>query len=186
MVEVVLMPISSPDAKRTRLLAAEGAFLCAALMLSLAESFVFPAGILPIPGAKPGLANAAILMCATTLGRRYALSVSVCRVLLMFFLFGNATSVIYSVSGMIISFIGIALVCKNEKLSFLGKSVISAVLHNFAQILCAAMILSPAAMYLLPWMILAAILTGGISGIILNLTYNAVYKYAKKSFPLSE
>lgn len=174
------MLMSSPDAKKTRYVVAGGAFLCAALMLSLAESLIFPTGILPIPGAKPGFANAAILLCAVMLGRRYALAVSVCRVLLMFFLFGNATSLIYSVSGAVLSFAGIAILYNSQKLSFLGKSVISAILHNIAQVLCAAAILSRAALLLFPWMTLTAILTGGITGILLNLSYNTVYKYAKR------
>lgn len=171
------MRTSSPDGRpagHVRVVAMAGAFLCAALMLSLAESFIFPAGILPIPGAKPGLANAAVMLCACMMGRRYACGVSFARIMLMFFLFGSATSVIYSLAGAALSFAGIALFCQSERLSFLGKSVIAAVLHNVAQAVCAMLILGFPAVMLLPWMILSGVLCGGITGVILNLVYSPI------------
>ena len=170
------MQMSSQAGNRVRRVAYTGAFICAALMLSLAESVVFPTGILPIPGAKPGLANAAILLCAVIMGRRYAASVSFARILLMFFLFGNGTSVIYSLSGAALSFLGIALLCNNRLLSFFGKSIIAAILHNIAQAICAAAILGFSATALIPWMILTATLCGGFTGIILNFLYPILIK----------
>jgi len=172
------MRTSSQDADRTKKLAISSAFLCAALMLSLAEAFVFPAGILPIPGTKLGLANSAVLLCATLMGRRYAAAVSLSRVVLMFFLFGSGTSVIYALSGAVLSFVGIALFCNSTRLSFLGKSVIAAILHNTAQIMCAAFILGQSVLLLFPWMTLSAVLCGSITGILLNLSYGPVKKYA--------
>lgn len=176
------MQTSSPDVNRTKKLALGAAFLCAALMLSLAESFIFPGGILPIPGAKPGLANAAVLLCATLLGYRYSAAVSFGRIILMFFLFGNGTSILYALSGGILSFIGILATAKNTKLSFLGKSVISAILHNTAQVLCASLIIDNTVLYLIPWMIITAVLCGSITGILLNITYEPIFRYYKKAF----
>ena len=168
------MQTSSQVGKKSRRLAVAGAFLCAALMLSLAESVAFPTGILPIPGAKPGLANAAVLMCATLMGLRYAASVSAARVILMFFLFGSATSVIYSLAGAAVSFVGIALLCNNGSLSFFGKSIIAAILHNLAQLCCAMLIIGPHAAVLVPWMILSGVLCGGFTGLIINLCFAPV------------
>lgn len=170
------MQTSSQGANHVRRIVYAGAFLCAALMLSLAESIVFPTGILPIPGAKPGLANAAILLCAVIMGRRYAAAVSFARIILMFFLFGNGTSIIYSLSGAALSFLGIALLCRSKQLSFFGKSIIAAILHNIAQAICAALILGFSAVALIPWMILTATLCGGFTGIILNLLYPTLIK----------
>lgn len=175
------MQTSLPDGSRIRRLCAAGAFLCAALMLSLAESIIFPSGLLPIPGAKPGFANAAVLLCAVFLGRRYAGAVSLCRVLLMFLLFGNAASVIYSLSGAFFSFLGICLFCRCPGLSFFGKSVIAAVLHNTAQLFCAVLLFGIPAISLAPWMILAAVFCGGISGTVLNLSYGAVMRVIGRS-----
>lgn len=178
-----MMRTSLQDADRIRRLAASGAFLVATLMLSLAESIAFPAGFLPIPGAKLGLANGAVLLCATVLGPKNAAAVSLCRVLLMFILFGNASSVLYSVSGAVLSFIGIALFCRNRYLSFLGKSVIAAVLHNIAQVGCAALIFGYHILAIAPWMILAAILSGCISGTLLNLSYRPVSRAIEHLIP---
>lgn len=159
---------------RIQRLCAAGAFLCASLMLSFAESILFPAGLLPIPGAKLGLANAAVLLCAVMLGRRYAGAVSLCRVLLMFLLFGNASSVIYSLAGAALSYIGICFFCRCTALSFFGKNVIAATLHNISQLCCAVFVFGIPAVSLASWMILAGVLCGGISGTILNLSYNAI------------
>ena len=178
------MQTSSPDAKKSRVrnLALGGGFLCGALMLTLAESFVFPTGILPIPGTKPGLANAAVLLCSVMISKKYAFSVSIARVILIFFLFGNGTSVIYSTSGAILSFVGIMIFADSANLSFLGKSVISAILHNTAQILCAAMFFSTAVFALFPWMILSATLCGGVTGIVLNFIFPAVNKALPRTY----
>ena len=176
------MSILSQDANKIRRLALSAAFLCAALMLSFAESILFPAGILPVPGAKPGLANAAVLLCATTLGRKYSAAVSFCRVLLMFFLFGNATSIMYSLSGAAVSFVGIILFADSRKMSFLGKSVVCAVLHNIAQLLCASFVVGFPIILLLPWMLISAVICGSVTGIILNLVYEPIYKLSKRFF----
>ena len=160
--------------------AASGAFLFAALALSLAESLAFPVGILPIPGAKPGLANAAVLLCAHLMDKRSAAMVSLCRVILMFFLFGNASSLIYSMSGAALSFVGIILTAGCKSLSFLGKSVIAASLHNTAQTLCAVFIIGAPAAALFPYMLLSAVLCGGITGVLLNFVYKPVRLAAKK------
>ena len=170
------MQTSLQDADRTRRLAYSAAFLCAALMLSLAESILLPTGLFPIPGAKPGLANAAVLLCATLLGRKRAAAVSLARVTLMFILFGTGTSAIYSFSGAALSFIGIALFCNNPQLSFFGKIIIAAVMHNIAQALCAMLIFGLPAAVLIPWMIIAAVICGGFTGLLLNLIYPAITK----------
>ena len=160
--------------------AASGAFLFAALALSYAESLVFPAGILPIPGAKPGLANAAVLLCAQLMGKRTAGMVSLCRVILMFFLFGSASSLIYSLSGAALSFVGIIMVTGCKDLSFLGKSVVAASLHNTAQTLCAIFIMGAPAAALFPYMLLSAVLCGSITGVLLNLIYKPAWRATKK------
>ncbi len=165
------MRISLQGGNNARSVALGGAFLCAALMLSLAESLLFPAGFLPIPGAKLGLANSAVLLCAAMMGRAPALAMSIARVLLMFILFGNGSSALYSLFGALLSFVGIALLIGNTRLSFIGKSVVSAVLHNTAQLICGAMIMGRYVMLLLPAMMLAALLSGLVTGIILNIIY---------------
>lgn len=173
------MQTSLQDAERIRRLAYAAAFLCAALMLSFAESIILPAGILPIPGAKPGLANAAVLLCSVILGRRFAASVSAARVLLMFMLFGTGTSLIYSLSGAALSFLGIALFSYSNVMSFLGKSIIAAILHNTAQALCALFIFGLPAAVLIPWMIVTAVLCGGFTGLLLNFIYPTITKIVR-------
>ena len=170
------MRTSLQGGDRIRRLVYTAAFLCAALMLSLAESILLPTGLFPIPGAKPGLANAAVLLCAVILDRRHAAAVSLARGTLMFILFGTGTSSIYSFSGSTRSFFCVALVSLSTHLSFFGKSIIAAVLHNVAQALCAMLIFGLPAAVLIPWMIVAAVICGGFTGLLLNLIYPTVIK----------
>lgn len=170
------MPTASSGADKLRRLTASAAFLCLSLMLSFTESILYPAGLLPIAGAKLGLANVAVLLCTSVMGRRYGAAVSLSRVLLMFILFGNITSAMYSLSGALLSFIGIALCHSSKRLSFFGKSVISAVLHNTAQVICATVLLGLPAAALLGWMLLVGLLCGGFTGTLLNLSYPTVLK----------
>ncbi len=174
------MPLS--DKSGARGLAYDGAFLCAALMLSFAESVLLPAGILPFPGTKPGLANAAILLCAETRGKARAGAVSLARLLISFFLFGSGTSVLYSLAGAALSFVGILLVCTiRSPFSFLGKSLVCAALHNVGQLLCALLLIGEATVLLMtPWMLIASQICGAFTGIILNLVYTVLFKRNRK------
>ena len=157
------------------------AFLTAALMLSLAEALLLPTGLLPIPGAKPGLANAAVLLCAKMLGRKYAAAVSFARVVLMFFLFGSATSFMYSLAGALCSFILISLILDLKIFSYLGKSMAAAVCHNLAQLFCATLIIGKAVLFLAPYMIISGVICGAFTGFILNLCAPAL----NRAFPIS-
>jgi len=152
------------------------AFLTAALMLSLAEALLLPTGLFPIPGAKPGLANAAVLLCAKMLGRKYAAAVSFARVLLMFFLFGSATSFMYSLSGAICSLILISMILDLSIFSYLGKSMAAAVCHNLAQLICATLIIDKAVLFLAPYMILSGVVCGAFTGFVLNLCSPALIR----------
>ena len=78
-------------------------FITAAMMLSYIES-LFPF-FFGVPGMKLGLANLAVVMALYLYGWREALMVNVLRILLTGLLFGNMFSVLFSLSGALVSFI---------------------------------------------------------------------------------
>ena len=81
------------DAK-TKRLAFDAAFVCLALALSYLESFLPP---FVFPGAKLGLTNIALTVCAYRYFVTDAAAVSFCRILISFLLFGNVTSLLFSI-----------------------------------------------------------------------------------------
>ena len=91
-----------------------------ALILSYIESRI-PAFV-AIPGVKVGLANIAVIFSLYKLGPKEAASISVVRVLLVSFLFGSPISLIYSLTGAVLSF---AVMLLLKKLTPLGEITVS-------------------------------------------------------------
>ena len=86
------------DAKR---IAADGLFLALALVVSYIEVLIpIPVGI---PGVKIGLANAVIMVLLFFTTWQRTLLISVVRILLAGFLFGNPMTIVYSLAGGILS-----------------------------------------------------------------------------------
>ena len=99
------------------------------------------------------------------------------RVILAGLLFGNMFSILYSLSGAILSLIVMILVKKYLKLGVLGVSILGGVFHNIGQLIVAITVVSNYRIgYLFPYLFLSGILTGAIIGIIAN----NVIPYLKK------
>ena len=82
-------------------------------------------------------------------------------------LFGSVVSGLYSAAGAILSLLGMALLKKSGFFGTVGVSVSGAVLHNLGQIGIACFILKTQALvYYLPFLILSAVLSGVVIGII--------------------
>ena len=86
---------------KTKKLVLLSATVAVAMVLSFVESRIPP--IVPLPGVKMGLANIAVIFTLYKFGVKDAIVVSFLRVLLVSMLFGTGVSLIYSVSGAILS-----------------------------------------------------------------------------------
>ena len=149
----------------TRKVVHMGMLIALAMVLSFIESQI-PAFI-AVPGMKLGLANIAIVFALYSLGFREALGVSLIRVVLSAILFGSVVSGLYSAAGAILSLLGMALLRKSGFFGTVGVSVSGAVLHNLGQIGIACFILrTQALVYYLPFLILSAVVSGVVIGII--------------------
>jgi len=151
-----------------------------ALILSYIESRI-PAFI-AIPGIKAGLANIAVIFTLYKLGAKEAALISVIRVLLVSLLFGSPVSLIYSISGAVLSLAAMIILKKLTPLKEVAVSVCGGVMHNIGQIIAASLMLSTNVVgYYLPFLILS----GTIAGIVVGLTSAILIKrvpvgYSKK------
>ena len=154
--------------KRVVRVAENAVFLSVALILSFVESFL-PAAILPLPGFKIGLANLAILSVYYRTERLAdAAVISLCRCLITFLLFGNVTSLLFSICGGAMVIGMLALAGRMRRLSFIGVSVLCAAAHNAGQLLAAVLLTGPAVLAYLPALFAASAFYGAVNGVILN------------------
>lgn len=113
-----------------------------AIMLSLALIFSYVEYLVPIPlgvpGIKLGLANIVIVFALYKMSAKDALILSVLRVVLTMALFGNPAMAMYSLSGSLLSLLGMALLKTAGCFSLTGVSLAGGALHNIAQVLTAA------------------------------------------------
>ena len=152
----------------TRKIARMGLLVALSMILSYVESLI-PAFV-AVPGVKVGLANIVVIFALYTLGPIEALIVSLLRVILSSFLFGSVLSLLYSLSGALLSLSGMILMKKLKIFSTTGVSVTGGVLHNVGQILVACLVLeTDVLLYYLPVLILSGVITGAVIGIIASL-----------------
>lgn len=141
-----------------------------AVFTALALIFSYIEAIIPfnlgVPGVKLGIANIVVVCALYIFGVKEAAGISLIRVFVIGLLFGNAVSLIYSLSGAILS-IAVMIICKRLKLSVIGVSAMGGIFHNVGQLSAAALILnSSAVMYYYPVLFISGIVTGIIIGIV--------------------
>lgn len=150
-----------------------GCLLAFAVICSYVE-FLLPIN-LGIPGIKLGLANVVAVYILYKDGLASAMAVNVARVLLSGLLFGNTMSVVYSLSGAVLSLLVMFFIKKASIFSTVGVSVAGAVFHNIGQLLAALMVIGfTAVMYYLPFLTIAGVITGFLIGLMAGYIINRV------------
>ena len=148
-----------------------------AMILSLVESRI-PAFV-AIPGIKVGLANIAVIFTLYKLGVKEAITVSIIRVLLIAMLFGSAVSLIYSISGAVLSLLTMIVLKKFTPLKEVAISVTGGVMHNVGQIAAASFMLSTnVVVYYLPFLLVS----GTIAGIVVGIASAILIKRVKFNY----
>ena len=118
---------------------------------------------------KLGLANLVIVLALYKMGTGEAYLLSVVRVLLTGFLFGNYFSIIYSLAGGLLSLSVMALLRKNGGFSVMGVSLAGGVFHNIGQLIVAMLVVETFnVIYYVPVLLIAGMLTGLLIGIVSN------------------
>lgn len=119
-----------------------------------------------IPGAKLGLANLVIVIVLYKTDWKEALLLSVVRIILAGFLFGNLFGILYSLAGGILSLAVMALLKRTGAFSVIGVSMAGGVSHNVGQLIMAMLVVETYAVgYYLPVLLIAGLITGTMIGI---------------------
>ena len=141
-----------------------GVFTALALIFSYVELLI-PINF-GIPGAKLGLANLVIIIALYKTDWKEALLLSVVRIVLAGFLFGNLFGILYSLAGGILSLAVMALLKRSGAFSIIGVSMAGGVSHNVGQLIMAMLVVETYAVgYYLPVLLIAGLITGTLIGI---------------------
>lgn len=145
-----------------------------AMVLSFVE-FLLPPIWSAVPGIKVGLPNIVIILIIYKMSFKEAFWVSLIRVLMTSFLFGTALSLIYSLSGAVLSLTVMFVLKKIDRFSIIGVSVAGGVFHNLGQIISAIIVMQTKEIGY--YMIVLAI-TGIIAGIFVGFAGALCLKYS--------
>ncbi|MDO4961747.1 MAG: Gx transporter family protein [Eubacteriales bacterium] len=154
-----------------------------ALCLSMALVLSYVEAIIPmnlgVPGAKLGLPNIMTLLLIYTVGPAEALAVSLMRIVLSGFLFGNLFAILYSGAGFLLSFAAMLLLKKTGIFGMTGVSVVGGIMHNIGQILIAAILTNAGVFAYLPVLIAAGTIAGILIGLVGGIFVGRVLGFIK-------
>ena len=141
-----------------------GVFTALALIFSYVESLIpIQRGI---PGVKLGLANLIIVIALYKMRLSEVFLLSIVRILLSGFLFGNYFSILYSLAGGVLSLAVMALLKKAGDFSVMGISMAGGVSHNVGQLVVAMLVVETFSVgYYLPVLLVAGLVTGFLIGV---------------------
>ena len=153
-----------------------GLLFALSMVLSFVESGF--AGLIPIPGIKPGLSNIVTMYCLFCLGRREAYTLALLKSFFVFLTRGAVGAAMSLAGGLLsVSVMLILLLFGEKKFSDTVLSVCGGVSHNVGQILMAMLVLgSTAVVYYLPVLMIAGIITGFLIGLVAGLIIPSVRK----------
>ena len=144
-----------------------GVFTALALIFSYVESLI-PIQ-LGIPGVKLGLANLIIVIALYKMSINEAYILSVIRIVLAGFMFGNLFAILYSLAGGMLSLTIMCILKKTDRFSAYGVSMAGGVFHNVGQLLMAAIVLESVSIgYYFPVLLISGLATGFVIGVIAN------------------
>lgn len=152
--------------QRVRWLTRMALLTAAAVVLGYIERLIPMPG--SIPGIKLGLANTVLLYAIYLLDTRSAFVLMILKVGLSGLLYSGVSAMMFSLGGGLCSLVMMLLVKKlgGGNVSIIGVSVVGAVFHNVGQTAVAALMVNTAAlMGYVPFLLVAAVVTGVLTGI---------------------
>ena len=125
------MVLPNKREQRVKKVANYGVLVTLALVASYVETLI-PIS-LGVPGAKIGLANLITIVALFLMGWKDAFAISIIRIVLAGFLFGNLFAIFYSLAGAILSLL-IMMLLKKLEFGTVAVSCAGGVAHNIGQI----------------------------------------------------
>ena len=165
--------------ERTERAALYGLLTALAMVLGFVESLIpIP---FPVPGIRLGLANLVTVVGLYTVGIYGTVAVSMIRIVLVAFTFGNVFSMLYSLGGWGLSILLMILCKKREWFSSVGISVIGGVGHNIGQLCVAALVVKQAGVFIyLPVLLIAGTAAGLVIGFVGGMIVERLPRFIKK------
>lgn len=158
------MVLPNKREQRVKKVANYGVLVTLALVASYVETLI-PIS-LGVPGAKIGLANLITIVALFLMGWKDAFAISIIRIVLAGFLFGNLFAIFYSLAGALLSLL-IMMLLKKLEFGTVAVSCAGGVAHNIGQISFAALLVENSRLfYYLPILLIAGVLAGIVIGII--------------------
>ncbi len=150
-----------------------GMFVALSFLFAYIETWIpFSLGI---PGAKLGLANVVTLTALYVMGTKDAFFLSLIRIVLTGFTFGNLSMMLYSLAGGMLSLVVMIACKKGLGLSKIGVSISGGVAHNLGQLLVAvAVVENRNIFYYLPFLLLWGSVSGAFIGILGGLVIRRI------------
>lgn len=150
-------------------------------MIALAFAFSYLESLIPfnfgIPGIKLGIANLVVVVALYTMNAKDALFISIIRILLSGLAFSGPFAMIYSLIGGLLSFLVMFVAEKSNKFSPIGVSALGGTVHNFGQILVAAVVMRTyRIIYYFPILMIVGLVTGIVNGIIADIIIKRIAK----------
>lgn len=155
------------------------------MLVALAFIFSYIESLIPIsvgiPGIKIGLANMVIIVTLYTMGAVPAFVLSMVRIVLTAFTFGNLAMMMYSLGGGILSFLVMIIAQRTKLFSVTGVSVLGAVFHNIGQIIVAALVVENSSLfYYLPILLVSGVVFGILIGMVGAILIKRLTPFVRK------
>lgn len=126
------------------------------------------------PGIKLGLANSVVLILLCYGDFKGAVLVNITRILLSALLFSSPFSLVFSLTAGILSVVIMRLLSGIKGVSVVGFSISGAAVHNLVQLTVASLLFGRAVWYYLPFLLVSALLSGGIIGILSSIIFKKI------------
>lgn len=160
----------------TKTIAKLGLLTAVALVLGYVDSMI---PISTIPGIKLGLSNTVLLYAIFLLDAKSAWILMFLKVGLSGLMFGGVTAMLYSFAGGLLSLSAMLLMRRVKGMSMIGVSVTGAVMHNVGQMIVACLVVqSRAILAYFPILLIAAVVTGILTGIVAKSAIRGIDAYA--------
>ena len=154
-----------------------GMLIALAFIFSYVEAMIpMP---LPVPGVKIGLANLVNVVGLYTVGLAGTAAVGLVRIVLAGFTFGNTFSMVYGLSGGILSMAVMAGAKRCGWFGTTGISILGGVFHNVGQLLAASYVTGTFGVFsYFPVLLAAGVAAGGVIGLLGGMVVERIKGYA--------
>ena len=156
-----------------------GVMLSFALILSYIETLISFDSI--FPGIKLGLSNFIVVITIYVFGPLSGFILGMLKAVITSLLFGNLTTMIYSISGTVLSFTIMYLLYRSEGFHIPVISAAGGVSHNIGQFLAAVLIMKTFVPGVFALYIAILIASGLVSGLITGFIAQICLPYIKKA-----